>query len=205
LFGIGRPTMSSVKTDRRVRRTRELLRSALVSLILEQGYEGVTVQDILDRADVGRSTFYAHYRDKDDLLLSGVEEFRSAFTAETDSADLTAGRKVEFLEPVLAVFRHADGHRQVYKAMVGKRGAEVFVRFLHENLTDLMRAHFRAQLPERTRDDEQLAIAVQFVVSALIGLLDWWTLNDTPYTAEDMYMIFKRLTTQGVKRFLATS
>jgi hypothetical protein len=45
---------------------------------------------------------------------------------------------------------------------------------------------------------------VQFVVNALIGLLDWWTLNDTPYSAEDMYAIFKRLTTQGVKRFLTT-
>jgi AcrR family transcriptional regulator len=197
--------MSPVKTDRRVRRTRELLRGALVSLILEKSYEGITVQDILDRADIGRSTFYAHYRDKDELLLSGVEEFRSAFAAETESADLPEGRKTAFLEPVLAVFQHADGHRQMYRAMVGKRGAEVFVRFLHENLSELVREHLRAQLPERTRDEEQLAIAVQFVVSALIGILEWWALNDIPHTAEDMYTIFKRLTTQGVKRFLTTS
>jgi AcrR family transcriptional regulator len=197
--------MRPVKTDRRVRRTRELLRGALVSLILEKGYEGITVQDILDRADIGRSTFYAHYRDKDDLLHSGVEEFRPAFAAETDSADGPEGKKTAFLEPVLAVFEHADGHRQIYRAMVGKKGAEVFVRFLHENLTELMRDHLRAQLPEQTRDEEQLAIAVQFIVSALIGILDWWTLNDTPHTAEDMYTIFKGLTAQGVKRFLTTS
>lgn len=196
--------MSAVKTDRRVRRTRDLLRSALVSLILEKGYERVTVQDILDRADIGRSTFYAHYRDKDDLLLSGVEEFRPAFATETDSADLTA-KKIEFLDPVLAVFRHADGHRQIYRAMVGKRSAEVFVRFLQEQLSELMRGHLHAQLPEQTNNEPRLTIAVQFLVSALIGLLDWWTLSDTPYTADDMHAIFKRLTAQGVKRFLTTS
>ncbi|MBO0803611.1 MAG: TetR/AcrR family transcriptional regulator [Nocardiopsaceae bacterium] len=56
-------------TDRRVRRTRALLHQALIELILEKGYGRITVQDILDRADVGRSTFYSHYRDKDALLL----------------------------------------------------------------------------------------------------------------------------------------
>jgi hypothetical protein len=67
-----------------------------------------------------------------------------------------------------------------------------------------MRDHFRAQFPKRAGDEVQLAIAVQFVVSALIGLLGWWTLNDTPYSAGEMYTIFRRLTTQGVKRFVTT-
>jgi AcrR family transcriptional regulator len=74
--------MEARTTDRRVRRTRELLRSALLSLIQEKGYERITVRDILDRADVGRSTFYAHYRDKDELLQSGFEDVRSALAAE---------------------------------------------------------------------------------------------------------------------------
>ncbi len=67
--------MGEDKEDRRVARTRQLLRDALVSLILERGYDEVTVQDVLDRANLGRSTFYAHYRNKDDLLFSGFEEF----------------------------------------------------------------------------------------------------------------------------------
>src|SRR5689334_24059575 len=63
--------------DRRVRRTRRLLREALLALVAEKGYDRVTVQDVLDRADVGRATFYAHFRDKDDLLVSGFDELRA--------------------------------------------------------------------------------------------------------------------------------
>src|SRR5258707_301232 len=63
--------------DRRVRRTRRALREALVALIVERGYEKVTVQDVLDRADIGRSTFYAHYRDKDDLFGSCFDDLRA--------------------------------------------------------------------------------------------------------------------------------
>src|SRR4029453_18388205 len=88
------------RTDRRGRRTRELLRRALLSLVQEQGYERITVQDILDRADVGRSTFYAHYRDKDDLLLSGFEDIRSALAAERAAAAETAGGTSPLLPPL---------------------------------------------------------------------------------------------------------
>src|SRR4029453_14658313 len=86
------------RTDRRVRRTRDLLRRApraLLSLGQEQGYERITGQDILDRADVGRSTFYAHYRDKDDLLLSGFEDIRAALATERAEAEHGAGAKRE--------------------------------------------------------------------------------------------------------------
>ncbi len=71
--------MKKKAVDRRVQRTRQLLQDALVSLIQEKGYEAVTVQDILDQANVGRSTFYAHFRDKEELLLSRFEHLRSEF------------------------------------------------------------------------------------------------------------------------------
>ena len=64
--------MNGKKTDRRVLRTRRALREALLSLILEQGYESVTIEEITDRADVGRTTFYLHYRDKEELLLECI-------------------------------------------------------------------------------------------------------------------------------------
>ena len=70
--------MARTTPDRRVRKTRQLLREALMELTLERGYDHVTIQDILDRADVGRSTFYAHYHDKDDLLVSEFETGRAA-------------------------------------------------------------------------------------------------------------------------------
>src|SRR5215471_19459582 len=80
----GGPVMEKTP-DRRVQRTRRLLHKALMSCILEKKYESITVQEILDRADVGRSTFYTHFRDKDELLVSGFGEvqrlLKSAQTA----------------------------------------------------------------------------------------------------------------------------
>ncbi len=166
--------MSSATTDRRVRRTRELLRSALFSLIVERGYERITVQDILDKADVGRSTFYAHYRDKDDLLRSGFEDLRSALATETAGDGNAAHGKAEFLQPVLAVFQHVEAHRHLWKPLAGKGGAYLVIRILRENVSDLVREHFRSQLPGWKEDQTQLEAAVQFVVSALIGVITWW-------------------------------
>jgi AcrR family transcriptional regulator len=197
--------VSTAKTDRRVRRTRELLRRALLSLIQEQGYERITVQDILDRADIGRSTFYAHYRDKDDLLLSGFEDIRAALAAEQEAAEQAAGAASEFLQPLLTVFRHVEGHRHFWQPLVRKGGADVVVRILREHVTDLVRAHFRSQFPGLELDQPQLEVAVQFVAGACMELLRWWLDNDIPYSAEELYAIFRRLTTQGVRRFLTAT
>src|SRR5690242_13310 len=72
------PAMKQQKApDRRIQRTRQLLLDSLIQLILEKGYESITVQDIIDRANVGRSTFYSHFQDKEDLLLSGFESMRT--------------------------------------------------------------------------------------------------------------------------------
>ena len=196
--------LSSGRTDRRVRRTRELLRSALLSLIQEKGYDRITVQDILDRADVGRSTFYAHYRDKNELLLSGFEDIRSALSVERDAAEKPAGGRVAFLDPLLTVFGHVEGHRHRWQPLARKGGAELVARILRESVTDLVREHFRSQFPEAKGNQMQLESAIQFVVSACMGLLIWWLDNEElTYSAEEMYATFRRLTTQGVRRFLA--
>jgi len=195
----------SATIDRRVRRTRELLRRALISLVLEKGYERVTVQDILDRADVGRSTFYAHYRDKEDLLLSGFEELRSMLAAERDSAERAEDGDARFLQLMLMVFQHVEEHRRLGRAMAGNKGAEVAIRALRGVVADLVRENFRTHFPGAAEDPLRLEAAIRFVVSALIGLFTWWLDEDVPYSAEEIHAIFRRLTTGGVGRFLGTS
>src|SRR5215216_7578048 len=115
-------TLSAATTDRRIRRTRELLRRALFSLIQEQGYDRITVQDLLDRADIGRSTFYAHYRDKDDLLRSAFEDIRSALAAERKAVEQAPGASGQFLQPLLVVFRHVEGHRHLWLPLARQGG-----------------------------------------------------------------------------------
>lgn len=195
--------MNSAKADRRVRRTQELLRSALVSLIQEKGYDRITIQDILDRADVGRSTFYSHYRDKDELLLAGFEDIRLALARERDAAETGMGGKVEFLQPVLVVFQHVERHRHLWHSMSQKGGADIVVRILRRGVTDLVREHFRSHFPDAEGNQAQLEAAMQFVIGACMGLLIWWLDDEASYSAEEMHAMFQQLTTGGVNRFLA--
>jgi AcrR family transcriptional regulator len=198
--------MSPAATDRRVRRTRELLRRALLSLIQEKGYDRITVQDILDRADIGRSTFYAHYRDKDDLLRAGFEDIRAALAAERDAAEKGATRTVELLQPMLVVFQHVGEHRRFWASLSRMGGADLVTRILRESISDLVREHLRSQFPDAKVNQTQREAAIQFVTGACMGLLIWWLDNDVvPYPAEEIHSIFGRLAAQGVRRFLAAA
>jgi AcrR family transcriptional regulator len=196
--------MHSAPTDRRVRRTRELLRRAFLSLLQEKGYDRITVQDILDRADVGRSTFYAHYRDKDDLLRAGFEDIRAALAAERQAAEQGTPRKSEFLQPLLAVFQHVGRHRHFWEPLSRKGGAALVSGILWESVSDLVREHLRSRFPDAAAHQRQLEATVRFVAGACMGLIGWW-LEDgaVPYSAEELHAVFRRLATQGVRRYLA--
>ena len=185
--------------DRRVRRTRELLRSALLGLMQEKSYEAITIADILDRADVGRSTFYAHFRDKDDLMLSGYDDIRAALAAER--ADPAA----DLLQPVLAVFGHVAAHRDVARQATRFDGTlpAAITGELRELTEALLREHLRQHAGP---DVDPLAVeaATQFLTGALVSLLVWWTSHDLPYSAAELDRTYRRLATQGIRRYLRT-
>jgi AcrR family transcriptional regulator len=186
--------MPKTGVDRRVRRTRDLLRRALIALILEKGYDRITVQDIIDRADVGRSTFYAHYTDKEDLLLSGLEELAGAFEEHMERH--FAGRAEP--NPVLAAFQHADRQRDLYRALAGKRGAEVMRAGLRDRIKEVIVRRMPEFLPHQdgALPDE---VMLEFLLTSLLGLLVWWLENDVPYSAEQMADMYMRLAVPGVQ------
>jgi AcrR family transcriptional regulator len=188
--------MAVERVDRRVRRTKDLLRGALLSLIREKGYERITVQEIIDRADVGRSTFYAHFRDKEDLLVYGLEELREPFTSAADDNSRLQGTNPS---PSLTVFEHFATYRDVWKAMSGRRGAEVFVRYLHEFLTELVGDQLRARAPHGPTQ-VPLDALVEFAVSTLLGLgMRWWQLGEVPYSPREVDQIYRRLTEPAIQ------
>ncbi len=177
--------MEPEPTDRRVRRTHQLLIDALLALIVERGYEALSVQDILDRADVGRSTFYAHFRDKDDLLHAAFGRLRSVLALPAVGA---APANLATLS--LSLFRHSDAHRALYQAMVGRPSGALLTRTLHTLLSE----HVRAHLAQRGSDLPVPAeVAVAYYVSALIGLLTWWLDAPRGYSPEELDELFRRL------------
>src|SRR5262245_58497391 len=98
--------------DRRIQRTQQLLRAALMSLIQEKGFEALSVQEIIDRANVGRATFYAHFDSKEDLLASGIEGLRASLRERQRQALSSAATADERLFAFSReLFTHADEHR----------------------------------------------------------------------------------------------
>lgn len=193
--------MPAERTDRRVRRTQQAIRTAFESLIEEKGYDAVTIQDILDRADVGRSTFYAHYRDKEDLLLKGFDDIRAGLTPGSRWPEPTVRARSELLSPILAVAQHVGAYRHTWKPLVLKGGADVVVGILRDTAENAIRDH----LIERFGRSPDIPIepATQFLTGALMGLLTWWLDSGDPATADEVYDIFTRLARPGLKRYLS--
>src|SRR5918994_952362 len=126
--------------DRRAARTKKALHGALMSLILRKGYEAITVQDIIDEADVGRSTFYSHYTGKEDLLRSGFQTLRAELAEARRAAGARSdGRHNEPLGFSLAMFEHASEYKHIYRALLGERGVVVAVNEIRRILLEIVR------------------------------------------------------------------
>ncbi len=186
--------------DRRVRRTRELLRGALFSLIREKGYESLTVQEIIDRANVGRATFYAHFDNKEDLLLSGFETLRVSLKERQRKAQFHRG-SVE--ERVLAfsheLFAHVADHRDLFRAMAGKRSGAVVQTIVHKLVLDLVRGDIKSILPNAKRNSIPTEALAQFIAGGMFGLMMWWFAGREWASVDALNGIFQRLAFPVVK------
>jgi AcrR family transcriptional regulator len=150
--------------DRRVQRSRERLHGALIALVLEKGWDRVSVRDVCARAGVGRSTFYVHFADKEDLLVGGLEHVRDALLASG------AGDAFGF---VRGLVEHADESRRWVRAVIGKRSGLAVQRRFRETVGELVRADLRAQrVPAR-----ELDTATRFLAGALVEMLFAWVEN----------------------------
>src|SRR5438045_9107191 len=118
--------MAAQAIDRRIQRTQALLKTALMSLIQEKGFEALSVQDIIDRANVGRATFYAHFDNKEDLLVSRLDGLRGSLQARQRQALSQATRAEDRMFAYSRdMFMHVNEHRTVFRSMVGKRSGPV--------------------------------------------------------------------------------
>jgi len=102
--------------DRRVTKTREALYSAFAALVAERGYDGFSIQDLIDEADVGRTTFYSHFKAKEDLLRFGFNRWRDQLASLPKS---TAAERRAFMEALLG---HAKSHAGLFAALLGGGG-----------------------------------------------------------------------------------
>ena len=179
--------------DRRVQKTQRLLHEALGTLIQEKSYDDIAVTEILDRANVGRSTFYTHFRDKDELLVSGIHDIlRAVHPTERPSSRKGPASPLWFSLPM---FEHLDRHRRAGEARMGRRGRAILHEHLRRALVDLIADDVKKDLPARKKPAGQIPsdLLVHYVVSTFILVLNWWVESASPLPAQDVNEIFRRL------------
>ena len=184
---------SDKTADQRVRRTRDRLGDALVELFVKKPFDDITVQDVLDGAGVSRSTFYTHYRDKNDLFLSDVEEFFESMA----TALSRFGDKSERVAPVQELFAHIGESRPFYNALVEsgrmpdvmELGLGHFGRGIAQRLNEIPRA--------RTIPPDRRGAIAHGLAGSLFSLLTWWIQHGRTLSPEEMDKLFHRLVWTG--------
>ena len=183
------------KPDERIRRTHERLGSALVELIQEKPIDDLTVQEVLDRASVGRSTFYLHFRDKNDLLLSQLEKFLEMMSTALSSRKEESHRVV----PVAEMFAHIGNQKKVYRALADSGRLNDFF--------DLAQGYFARGIQQRLRESKRLAKLSQRDLAArafalagsLLSLLRWWIDRGAKEPPHAMDELFHRMVWNGLQ------
>jgi AcrR family transcriptional regulator len=185
--------------DRRVRRTKRSLHEALVGLAREKPYDAIAVKEILDRADVGRSTFYDHFGDKDDLLESGIQDMIRAARESAPSRD-PVERIVAFS---LAVLGHINGHRQSVGPQMVRSSQHAFHRRLEVALADWIGTDVSAAL---VRSGSLRAVSPELVAhhvaSTFVLVLNWWVECEPALTPAQVDARFRALVLPALRALI---
>lgn len=182
--------MSEEKTDRRVQRTRESLRTALMQLVREKGYDAITIQDITDKANIGRSTFYLHYETKDDLLLDHHADFSATLKLQALSPDELQGHApqpemIQFLQEM------ADG-KFIYFAIRRAKDADSIMAGIRQQMIERLEVSIQNSFSEQ-RANVPLDALLNYIIGAQLSLIDWWLSHRTGHSAESIATMLHQL------------
>jgi len=186
--------MSENETDPRTARTRDKLGDALIALMQQKPFDDITVQEVLDRAGIGRSTFYAHYRDKNDLFMSDVEDFFGMIAALLDRRQAAPDR----VAPVRELFAHVRDARDVRAAFASSGKMQ--------DVLELGRGILAKSIEERlvaagvAMEPPLLKAQAHALAGSLFALLEWWIDRGSPVPPEEMDAMFHRLVWTGIGR-----
>lgn len=191
--------MVTEKLDRRVRRTRHQLGDALRELIIEKPYEAITIQDITDRADVNRATFYLHYGTKDELLMASLTEIFDELVRQIE-AQSDGKPPWESMVYAQVLFEHVDENFALYQAVLGQNG----LGYVMHQILAYITAHEEQELREYVKNAAApiilplpIPILARHVAGSIFALASWWVENNRPYSPEEMAAMLLQLCVYG--------
>ena len=185
--------------DRRIQRTRYMLNAALFALIVERGYDAITVQDITERANVGRATFYLHYKDREELLAASLKQLVNELTHYVES---NAGSTATYKTLSVRVFQHIAQRHNLYHALLGESGPPSILIRMRRYLAELIQNYVILPLIARGKAGVDPELLAAHAAGSLFALLVWWLDHKLVQSAEEMGTLFWRLMTPGIEDVL---
>lgn len=173
--------------DRRVLRTRRSLRDALIALISERGWDRVSVQDICDRADVGRSTFYTHFTDKEELLVGGLSDLGGLLRRASAASVPAGGQPLGFARGLID---HVHENQRLFRAVIGKHSGHVVQKRFRELVLSLV----KEELADRVLVAASRDPTASYIAGGFLELLTWWLKARTPLPPSEIEALLTRLT-----------
>lgn len=187
------------KTDRRVERTRELLQKALIELIAERGYDAITIQDIVDHASLGRTTFYLHYSSKDELFMSCHEAIMSQFHIGL----LHPLSREELLSPetppeMTSAYRHLEEGRALLYPIFQGKDSQLILRQIRDRSAREIETNLRIIFvgADSTIPLDMLA---NYLAGAQIALMQWWLEKRRPHTPDNLTQTLHRIQRAAIR------
>ncbi len=187
------------KTDRRVQRTRDLLQKAFIDLLGERGYDAITIQDIADRANIGRTTFYLHYTSKDALFISChqaiVTEFHFGLRYPHSREALLSP---EAPPGMTVAYRHLEDARALLYPMFHGKDSLLILRRIRDWNAQEIEAILRVAFADAD-SAIPLDMLASYLAGAQIALMQWWLEKRQPYTPENLAQMFHRLQRAAIR------
>jgi AcrR family transcriptional regulator len=174
------------KNDRQSQRTRQVIGDAFLELMMEKGYRTVSIKDIIQRANVGRSTFYVHYADKDELFESQLNRMVEMLIENTPEDVME--RNPFF--PSLGLFQHVQQQWKLYKLLSWETGNSLHIHHLQKFISE--RIEKRLVAGEQTYEIP-LPVIANFLAGSLLSLLKWWLDSKMIYSPEQMDAMYRKL------------
>ncbi len=197
------------KTDRRIQRTRQSLRTALLELIKEKSYDAISIEEITERANVGRATFYLHYKDKEDLLLEEFSEMANEkvlvlaeipFSTWMQLENTIDSKGKKPAPPLLILFEHVHENSELYYILLKSEKSSRIVERIRKIATEAIAAFVET----KTKTDPipfLFKVPIEFLAAffsgALLSTIDWWLEEDMRHTPKEMTSLFQSLFIQG--------
>ena len=192
------------REDRRIIRTRLALHQALSELVREKGYADVTVEEITTRANLGRTTFYLHYQDKEDILLEGLEEHLSALVDEITKRPLVFWLRDTNENLIKSIFITVKENEDIFSLITREQSNKVYDHF--RNIIVKVAMKLINESPWAQKKIDQLAVPVEYVIDYFSGAMwasiVWWAGEGFKQPTDEMLKSFRTLFFPGLLRVL---